>query len=220
MVCIWRFSKFLGARTWSGLRRVGKWVIDRDYYIKYRRRERFWPQFRQQKIFPFSCFSLETGQDTMKEVQGASTDENTSFKSAITIFSAVVNDYTDYHDHVLSTEASEKYVNNFCSNLSKRRIVHERLSREGLLLSRTLRVWDVENLIVMKTKTKCVLHRANWDELLIYYSFDWLYDYISRIISDLTLVLSEMTNWLLLNWYFDTNIHLSFKNAFPNSIFS
>ena len=34
------------------------------------------------KAVPFSCFSTETGQDTMKEVQGASTVENTSFKSA------------------------------------------------------------------------------------------------------------------------------------------
>ena len=44
----------------------------------------------------------------MKEVQGASTVENTSFKSARTILSTVVNDYPDYQDHILSIEASEK----------------------------------------------------------------------------------------------------------------
>ena len=44
----------------------------------------------------------------MKELQGASTFENTSFKSARTILSTVVNDYTDYQDHILSNNASEK----------------------------------------------------------------------------------------------------------------
>ena len=63
---------------------------------------------RSDKAVPFSCFSTETGQDTMKEVQGASAVENTSFKSARSILSTVVNDYTDCHDHILSNEASEK----------------------------------------------------------------------------------------------------------------
>ena len=44
----------------------------------------------------------------MKEVQGASTVENTSLKSARTTLSTVVNDYADYQDHILSNEASEK----------------------------------------------------------------------------------------------------------------
>ena len=60
------------------------------------------------KAVPFLCFSTETGQYTMKEVQGTSTVENTSFKSARTIFSTVVKDYTDYQDHILSNDASEK----------------------------------------------------------------------------------------------------------------
>ena len=60
------------------------------------------------KAVPLSCFSTETGQDTMKEVQGASTVENTSFKSARTILSTVVNNYTDYQYHILSNDASEK----------------------------------------------------------------------------------------------------------------
>ena len=60
------------------------------------------------KAVPFSCFSTETGQDTMKEVQGTSTVENTSFKSARTILSTVVKDYTDYQYHILSNDASEK----------------------------------------------------------------------------------------------------------------
>ena len=56
----------------------------------------------------FLCFSTETGQDTMREVQGASTVENTSTKSARTILSTVVNDYTDYQDLILPNEAIEK----------------------------------------------------------------------------------------------------------------
>ena len=60
------------------------------------------------KAVPFLCFSTETGQDTMKEVQGASTVEINSFKSARTILSTLVNDYTDYQDHILSNDASEK----------------------------------------------------------------------------------------------------------------
>ena len=44
----------------------------------------------------------------MKEVQGVSIVENTSIKSARTILSTVLNDYTDYHDHILSNKASEK----------------------------------------------------------------------------------------------------------------
>ena len=44
----------------------------------------------------------------MKEVQGASSVENTSIKSARTILSTVLNDYTDKQDHIFSNEASEK----------------------------------------------------------------------------------------------------------------
>ena len=44
----------------------------------------------------------------MKEVQGASIVENTSIKSARTTVSTVLNDYTDYQDHILSNEASKK----------------------------------------------------------------------------------------------------------------
>ena len=44
----------------------------------------------------------------MNEVQGASIVENNLIKSARTILSTVLNDYTDYHDHILSNEASEK----------------------------------------------------------------------------------------------------------------
>ena len=63
---------------------------------------------KSDKVVPFLCFSTKAGQDTMKKVQGASTVENTSFKSARTILSTVLNDYTDYQDHILSNEASEK----------------------------------------------------------------------------------------------------------------
>ena len=54
-----------------------------------------------EKAVPFSCFPTETGRDTMKELQEASTVENTSFKSARTIICIVVNDYTDYQ-YILS----------------------------------------------------------------------------------------------------------------------
>ena len=63
---------------------------------------------KSDKAVPFSCFSTKTGQDTIKDVQGASIVENTSFKSARTILSTVVNDYAEYQDHILSNVASEK----------------------------------------------------------------------------------------------------------------
>ena len=63
---------------------------------------------KSDKAVPFSCFSTKTGQDTIKEVQGASTVEKMSFKSTKTILSTVVNNYADYQDHILSNVASEK----------------------------------------------------------------------------------------------------------------
>ena len=61
------------------------------------------------KTVPFSCFSTETGQDTMKEVQGASTVQNTSLKSAKTIHSKLVDECADYQDQFFSHDAiSEK----------------------------------------------------------------------------------------------------------------
>ena len=44
----------------------------------------------------------------MKEVQGESTVENTSLRSARTTLSTVVNEYADYQDHIFSDKASEK----------------------------------------------------------------------------------------------------------------
>ena len=54
-----------------------------------------WPQVWQQKFWQGSLlfvFFCETELDTMKEVQGESTVENTSLKSAKTILSTVVNE--------------------------------------------------------------------------------------------------------------------------------
>ena len=68
---------------------------------------------------PFPCFSAETGQDTMKEVQGASNAENTSLKAVKTILNTVVSEYADYPGHIFSNEASEK------------------------ISEKTLRVWEV-----------------------------------------------------------------------------
>ena len=65
---------------------------------------------KSDQAVPFACFSTDTGQDALKEVQGASSVENTSIKSARTILSTVLNDYTDYQDHILSNEASEKNI--------------------------------------------------------------------------------------------------------------
>ena len=67
----------------------------------------------------------------MKEVQGASTVGNVSLKSARTIFSTVVNEYADYQDHIFAIAASETISEKIHLNLSNRRFVHKRLSREG-----------------------------------------------------------------------------------------
>ena len=63
---------------------------------------------KSDQAVPFACFSTDTGQDALKEVQGASSVENNSIKSTRTILSTVLNDYTDYQDHILSNEAREK----------------------------------------------------------------------------------------------------------------
>ena len=97
----------------------------------------------------------------MKAVQGASTVENTSLKSAITILDTVVNDYTDYKDQILSNEATEKISEKTSLKLEQPEYCTQKLSREGLLLSITLSVWEVKFQIAMNTKTKCLLHRAN-----------------------------------------------------------
>ena len=56
----------------------------------------------------YSCFSKETGQETIKEVQGASTVENISLKSVRNIFSTAVNECAVYQEYFFSNEASEK----------------------------------------------------------------------------------------------------------------
>ena len=71
------------------------------------------PKFGNKKIdkaVPFSFSSTETGQNTKKEEQRASTVENESLKSAKTILSTVVNEYADYQDHIFYNEASKKYM--------------------------------------------------------------------------------------------------------------
>ena len=59
------------------------------------------------KAVPFSRFSTETGQDTMNEVQGASTVDKTSLNSAETILSKVVDKCADNQDHNFSHNAIE-----------------------------------------------------------------------------------------------------------------
>ena len=113
------------------------------------------------KAVHFLFCSTETGQDTMKEVQGASTVKNTSLKSAKTILSKVVDECADNQDHIFSHDAIEAISEKLPSNVSNRRIVHKRQSREGLLMSITLREWEVESQKLMTRKKKGVLHRAN-----------------------------------------------------------
>ena len=59
------------------------------------------------KAVPFLYISTETGQDTTKEVQGASTVENTSLNSAETILSKVLDECADNQDHIFSHDAIE-----------------------------------------------------------------------------------------------------------------
>ena len=59
------------------------------------------------KAVPFSCFTTETGQDTMKEIQGEATVENTSLKSAKTLRSKLVDECADNQDHIFSHDAFE-----------------------------------------------------------------------------------------------------------------
>ena len=59
------------------------------------------------KAVPFTCFSIETGQETMKEVQETSTVENTSLESIKSILSKVVEECADNRDHFFSRDATE-----------------------------------------------------------------------------------------------------------------
>ena len=54
------------------------------------------PNEKFDRAVRFPCFPTETGQDTLKEVQGALTVEKTSLKSARTILSTVINEYAQY----------------------------------------------------------------------------------------------------------------------------
>ena len=113
------------------------------------------------KAVPFSYFSTETGQDTMKEVQGASTVENTSLKSAKTILSKVVDECADNQDHTFSHDAIEAISEKTSLKCEQPAYCIQRQSREGLLLSITLREREVESQKLMTRTKKCVLHRAN-----------------------------------------------------------
>ena len=116
---------------------------------------------KSDQAVPFACFSTDIGQDAMKEVQGASSVENNLIKSARTILSTVLKGYTDYQDHILSNEASEKISEKTSLKFEQLASCTQKLSRKGLLLSITLKEWEVKIQMVMKTKTTCVLHRAN-----------------------------------------------------------
>ena len=112
------------------------------------------------KSVPFSCFSTETEQETMKEVQETSTVENTSLESVKTILSKVVDECADNRDHFFpdATEAISAKTSLKCEQPA---YCTQKKSREGLLLSITLREREVESQKLMRTKKNCVLHRAN-----------------------------------------------------------
>ena len=59
------------------------------------------------KSVPCSCFSTETEQETMKEVQETSTVDNTSLESVKTSLSKVVDECADNRDHFFSPDATE-----------------------------------------------------------------------------------------------------------------
>ena len=116
---------------------------------------------KSDQAVPFACFSTDTGQDALKEVQGASSVENTSIKSGRTIFSPVLNDYTDYQDHILSNEASEKITEK--TSLKSEQpasCTQKTVKRRAPAVNNPERV-EVKIQMVIKTKTTCVLHRAN-----------------------------------------------------------
>ena len=70
---------------------------------------------------PFACSSAETGQESMKEVQGASMVKIISLKTARNILSRVVNEYADYKDLLSPNEANgtktSKLRRYFCDGL-------------------------------------------------------------------------------------------------------
>ena len=116
---------------------------------------------KSENAVPFSCFSTETGQDTIKEVQGASTVENTLFKSARIILSTVVNDYTDYEDHISSNEASEKISEKtYLKSEQPASCTKKTVKRRAPAVNNPERVGSKIQM-VMKTKAKCVFHLAN-----------------------------------------------------------
>ena len=92
------------------------------------------------KSVPFSCFSTETEQETMKEVQETSTVENTVLESVRTILSEVVDECADNRDHFFpdATEAISEKTSLKCEQPAyctqktvKRRALVNNPEREG-----------------------------------------------------------------------------------------
>ena len=86
----------------------------------------------------------ETVQDTNIEVKGASNVENTSHKSARTILCSVVNEYANYQDQIFSQVAIETISEKTSLHCEQPAYYNKSQSREGFLLSITLRVREVE----------------------------------------------------------------------------
>ena len=79
-MCVWQVWQFAGAETWSGLWPVGNGSLTESIIASIEEENALNPKLdnkKSDKAVPFLCFSTETGQDTMKELQGASTAENT-----------------------------------------------------------------------------------------------------------------------------------------------
>ena len=98
----------------------------------------------------------------MKKVQEASTVEKNSLKSARTILSTVVNDYTDYHDLILSNEAREKISEKTSLKREQSEYCTQKAVKRRAPAVNNLKKVGFKNQVVVKTKTKCLLlHGTN-----------------------------------------------------------
>ena len=90
----------------------------------------------------------------MKEVQGASRFENTSLETARTILSTVVKSMQITKIIFSLMRQVKKNLTKFPTYMKNRCNVRKRLSREGLLLSITLRLWEPRKLDSDKNENK------------------------------------------------------------------
>ena len=107
----------------------------------------------------FSCFSPETGQDTMKEVQEAFVVENTSLMSVRTIFSTNIDRDEDYQGKIISNDASETISAKTSINCEQPAYCRQKTTRRKAPAG--LRVWEIKRQKLMKSKKTRVLNLEN-----------------------------------------------------------